>query len=351
MKKYLNKGLLYEWFNASKVPIFIGLITWGFVVYSIVQSNIITVRNDIAGADSSSFSTVDLSDYYILGIIFLAIYFFSSGVSKRNTLMFLCSGPYTKKQIKINELICLIITLMLFICTYLYIAFTIYIKYNELLLIVKWFQETIIIEVVRIFLFGILGILLMITIDLLFSNSIISYIGMIALGIATIKIISKIFMVINYFLDFNRVMYNNIFEKGESNGEHYVNILFSRGYYDSSRLEMITNGIIVLMIIIALMSCAFYILEKKSKLETSGKVFSSKTSENIIILYLSLGIGATINLLLTKKYITNVIYRSGEYQPLISSEVIKVLSFDTICIIGITIISYKMLKKILKRIG
>ncbi|MFT8352703.1 MAG: hypothetical protein ABF685_27765, partial [Clostridium saccharoperbutylacetonicum] len=115
MKNYLNKGLIYEWFNAGKGAILIGLITWGFLARSILVSNVHMVKNEIAGAESSAFYAANLGDYIILGIIFLAIYIFANGVSKRNNMMFLCSGPYTKKQIKINELICLFITLLLFI--------------------------------------------------------------------------------------------------------------------------------------------------------------------------------------------------------------------------------------------
>ena len=51
MKKYLNKGLLYEWFNAAKVPILIGLITWGFIAHRILESNISIARIKIGRAE------------------------------------------------------------------------------------------------------------------------------------------------------------------------------------------------------------------------------------------------------------------------------------------------------------
>ena len=31
MKKYLNKGLLYSWFNCAKAPIIIGIFIWGVI--------------------------------------------------------------------------------------------------------------------------------------------------------------------------------------------------------------------------------------------------------------------------------------------------------------------------------
>ena len=30
MKKYLNKGLIYQWFNSAKMMILLGVIAWGF---------------------------------------------------------------------------------------------------------------------------------------------------------------------------------------------------------------------------------------------------------------------------------------------------------------------------------
>lgn len=351
MKKYLNKGLIYEWFNAGKAAIFIGLITWGFVAHSILKSNIFEVKRNISSAYSSSFFTTNLEEYYILAIIFLGIYIFANGVSKRNTAMFLCSGPYTKKQIKINELICLFITLILFIFTYVYITITIYIKYSELLSIIRWFPNVILIEVVRLLLFGILGILLMLTIDLLFSNTIMAYLGMIALAIVSIGMIIKTFMIIKYFARLGSVMPKKIFGRIDSDGTYYRNLLFSRETYNKYQPEMIIKGIIVLIIVIGIAFIIFNVLEKRARLETSGKIFSSRTNEKIIVTYLSLGVGVLTNFILTQRYVDSMLYRTGEYQPLVGLEIFKMLSIDMVSIAIVAFISYKIFKKILRIVG
>jgi len=350
MRKYLNKGLLYEWFTASKVPILIGLITWGIVAHMILKSDIMLIKNEIAQAESNSFYTVDLGEYFILGVIFLAIYIFASGVSKRNTTMFLCSGPYTKKQIKINELICLLITLGLFILMYVYIAFTIYVRNNELIFIINGFPQVILIEVIRLLLFGIIGILLMLVIDLLFSNSIMAYFGMMALGVSTICIFEKFTTIMNYFRSYERIM-NNIFGNIIHNNVDHINILFFRGRFYEDQLGMILKGIIFLVVSIGIMLLIFNISEKRAKLETSSKIFSCKANENMILVYLSLGIGAFINIIITDIFFRHSIYRNGEMTPLLNSDLVKMLATDVISIGVITFISYKIIKKVLKIIG
>ncbi|AQR96009.1 hypothetical protein [Clostridium saccharoperbutylacetonicum] len=351
MKNYLNKGLIYEWFNAGKAAILIGLITWGFLARALLVSNVDRVKYEIARADSSSFYAVNLGDYFILGIIFLAIYIFANGVSKRNNIMFLCSGPYTKKQIKLNELICLFITLLLFIIMYLYIVATVYIKYHELMYIINYIPQIILIEVLRLFLFGVLGILLMLTIDLLFSNSIMAYIGMIGLGIATIGGIAKLFMVISYFGQFERTINNFIFRKIDKDGVRHYNLLFGQGNFDNEQFSLILKGSIVMLIIIGITFFAFNFFEKRSKLETSGKIFSSKVNETIISIYLSVGAASVLNIIFTEDRVSRIIYKSGEYAPLIASDLIKVLSIDIVSIAVISFILFKILKKIIKIVG
>lgn len=350
MRKYLNKGLLYEWFTASKIPILIGLITWGVVAHGILKSDIMDIKYDISRAELNGFYTVDLSEYYILAFIFLAIYIFASGVSKRNTMMFLCSGPFTKKQIKINELICLLITLGLFIIMYIYIAVTIYIKNNELMFIVNGYNQVILIEVIRFVLFGVMGILLMLIIDLLFSNSIMAYFGMIALGIATTSIMGKLGIVLNYFGNYERIM-NKIFGNVIHRNFEHINILFFRGHFYENELGMIFKGIIFLVVVIGILLVLFNISEKRAKLETSSKIFSCKANENMIVVYLSLGIGALINIIITGIFFRHIIYRNGEVAPLLNSELVKMLATDVISIAVITFISYKIIKKVLKVVG
>lgn len=347
MKKYLNKGLLYEWFNAAKVPIIMGLITWGFIANCILKGYVRNVADRIGNAESSSFYSADLGNYFILGIVFLAIYIFAAGVSKRNTTMFLCSGPYTKKQIKINELICLLITLVLFIIMYLYIAATIYVRNIEFMSIVYGYPQVMSIEVIRLLLFGAMGILLMLIVDLLFSNSIMAYFGIVALTIATMCIYAKISMILNYFGNYMfNISLRRIIRTDDLN---YVNILFFQGPYNNNEAGMILKSVIILIVIILMMLILFNILEKKSKLETSNKIFTNKTNENSVVIYLSLGIGAFMNIIIYEVFLRNELMRIG--RQILNSEIAKMLTIDVISIAVISFISYKIIKKFLRTIG
>lgn len=97
MRKYLNKGLFYEWFNVSKVFIVIGFIIWGFIVYIILKDNIRDICQVIGMVELNNYEVNNLDVYIILVFIFLVIYIFVNGVNKRNMMMFLCSGLYIKK--------------------------------------------------------------------------------------------------------------------------------------------------------------------------------------------------------------------------------------------------------------
>ncbi|OOM80933.1 hypothetical protein [Clostridium sp. BL-8] len=356
MKKYLNKGLLYEWFNAAKFPILIGLITWGFFAHSILEESVMRIKNMIGTAESNNFTSVDLGKYFILGVIFLAIYIFANGNNKRNTTMFLCSGPHTKKQIKFNELICLLITLGLYTLMYIYMAATIYIRNNELMSIVNWFFPVLLLEILRLLLFGTIGILLMIEIDLLFSNSIIAYFGMIALGMSTIFIWYKFRVIVSYFGSYgslmDKIFGSIVYGHGYTDGNFKrLSILFHEGSFYIADLDVIFKGMLFLLVIIGVMFFLFNVLEKRAKLETVSKIFSSKANENIIVIYLSLGVGAFVNMILVEIILRDWRHMVIQGQEYLTSNSIKMLSIDLIILALTTFVSYKVLKKILRTIG
>ncbi|AGX44348.1 hypothetical protein [Clostridium saccharobutylicum] len=350
MRKYLNKGLLYEWFNASKVPIVIGLITWGFIAHMILKDNIRDICQAIGTAESNNYEVNNLDAYVILVFIFLAIYIFANGANKRNTMMFLCSGPYTKKQIKVNELICLLMTLGLFVIMYIYMAVTMYVQNYEFISIVNGYTQVIFIEILRLLLFGTIGILLLIEIDLLFSNSIIAYFGMIALLLSTMVIWLKLRIIMSYLHILTPIM-NAIFRYPVRRYNDHANMLFYGRPYYSGEWAKTFKGIAVLIVIIAIMLVIFNIFEKKYKLEASSKIFSCKANENMIVTYISLAIGSFADLLIVDEVLSNRLFRNARMQPYVSFESFEMLATDLIIIGVVTFISYKIIKKILKAIG
>lgn len=349
MKKYLNKGLIYNWFNSAKVPILIGLIAWGFIADAIIRSEITQVKLRIADSFVNDFATTTLDQYFGLGVIFVAIYFIAQGINKRNSAMFLASGPYTKKQIKYNELLCIFVTLGLFVIIYIYIALMAYLRNKHLLLIVDGYCHIILIEIVRMILIGIIGILFMLTVDLLFSNTVMGFASMIFIIPGSILlIITKVGKILEYTGIDNRYMVNYV--DGEI-PKYNVKVLLDKATIREIRLRELFFEIVITLCIIVLMFIIYNVVQKRYKLECCNKIFSSRINENIIVVLISLAIGSLGSLFLISDFIKNMQFiNGGDYLPLAGTNLIKALSLDLLCIIIVGGIACKIIKKILKSV-
>lgn len=347
MKKYLNKGLIYNWFNSAKVPIIIGLLIWGFIANKIISNEIIQTKFRIADLFSNGFSTINIENYFGLGVIFIAIYFIAQGINKRNSAMFLASGPYTKKQIKYNELMCLLITLVFFVVIYGYIALMAYIRNREILSIIEGYGTITLIEIARIVLIGIIGIIFMLTVDLLFSNAVIGFISMIfVIPISIYAILMKVFEIIDYTRIYSRLVAKN----DNSEVQRYtIKVLIERGTMKEIRLRELFFEIVIALIIIVIMFFIFNVTQQRYKLECCNKIFSSKTNENIIVILISTAIGSCASLFLLSDFMNNIQHENdGDYLPLAGIDLVKALSVDLLCIAIAGFIAYKIIKKVLK---
>lgn len=347
MKKYLNKGLIYNWFNSAKVPIIIGLIAWGFISDAIIRNEMTQVKLRISDSFVNDFATTSLDQYLGLGVIFVAIYFIAQGINKRNAAMFLASGPYTKKEIKYNELMCIFITLGLFVITYIYISLMAYLRNKQLLSIVDGYWFIILIEIARIFLIGIIGILFMLIVDLLFSNTVVGFVSMIfVMPVSILLIITKVSKIIEYTGIYNRYIVN--YSEGEI-PKYNVNALLDRATRREIRLRELFFEIVVALCIIAIMLIIYNIVQKRYRLECCNKIFSSKVNENIIVILVSLAIGSLGSLFFVSDFISNMQFiNGGDYLPLSGISLIKGLSLDLLCIVIVGGISFKIMKKVLK---
>ena len=352
MKKYLNKGLLYSWFNAAKVPIIIGIFIWGFIANSIIESNLTYLKNQISDSFSNGFRTTNLESYVMLGVIFIAIYFISQGINKRNTNMFLSSGPYTKRQIKYNELISILITLVFFIVTYVYIAFMAYIRNRGFIAIVDGYGAIILIEIVRIILIGIIGIVFMLIVDLLFSNSAIGFISMIfIIPISIFGVFTKLYTTLNYIGVLNNFRLSYLFNSSDDEiRKNTAKILLECVSMRDVTVRELSIEIIIALSIIVIMIFIFNIAQRRYKLEHCNKIFSSKLNENIIVILVSTALGSFASLFFVSEFINNMQYKSGDYVPLTGVDLVKGLGADILCVVIVGFIAYKIMKKILKNV-
>ena len=358
MKKYLNKGLLYSWFNCAKMPIIIGIFIWGFIANMIIDDNLSRLKSDMAYNFSNDLYTVNIGEYFMLGIIFTAIYFISKGINKRNTEMFLSSGPYTKKQIKNNELICLLITLVVFIITYAYIALMVYVRNREFLSIVEGYQNIILIEITRITLIGVIGIIFMSVIDSMFSNSVVGFIGMISIiPISIALIIGKFLSILCYFgFKENYSLFEGLRRLilgNPASGDYAETmriILIDRASIRKITSNQLSIEIIIALICILIMLIIYNIAQTKYKLECSNKIFSSKTNENIVVALVSVALGSLTSFIFLAGFLNDMQHRSGDYLPLFGADLAKGLGADLLCVIIVGLIVNKIMKKVLKNI-
>ncbi|UYZ37025.1 hypothetical protein OD350_04945 [Clostridium beijerinckii] len=353
MKKYLNKGLLYAWFNSAKAAIFIGLLVWGAVAYEIIKNNLNDVRNGLANNFDNYYYTNVWHEYFMLAIIFVAIYFIAKGINKRNTEMFLCSGPYTKKQIRYNEFICLLITLILFVIMYVYIAIVSYFGNAEFISVVEGYWSIVIIETSKITLLGIIGIMFMLIVDLMFSNSVIGFISMISIIPASIFIvIVKVVSILAYFgVNKNYSLLDKI-ERLDYNVKlrGFCEIVFNRISVKDIITRHLWSETVSILFIIIIMIIVYSVVQNKYKLENANKIFSSQNNENILVTLVSTAVGSFASLFLTESFIHSLQLKNGSSRALIGSDLVKGLGLDIICILLIGFIAYKVIKKILKNI-
>lgn len=354
MKNYLNKGLLYSWFNSAKAPIGMGIVIWGFISHSILKNNLWNVKMEISNEFNNYFNTTDLYEYLMLGVIFLAIYCIAKGINKRNNEMFLSSGPYTKKQIRFNELICLLITLILFVMVYVYIVTMSYIANSEFISIIEGYWIISIVEVSKIFLFGIVGIIFMLVIDLMFSNTAIGFISMMSIiPISILMVITKFINILMYVgIDNDHSLFSIIRGINSDKGfrEYNPAILLEKTTIKQISAKELSIEIIITLIIIVIMITIYNIVQKKYKLENYNKIFSSRVNETLLVMLVSMGIGSFSALLFNEKFINNLQFQNGTKGILTGINLIKALGSDILYIVIIGFIAYKIIRRILKNI-
>ncbi|MBN1041880.1 MULTISPECIES: hypothetical protein [Clostridium] len=349
MKRYLNKALIYQWFNSAKFAIIAGILFWGLYANFLIADVYRSEMYNIQRLDSNSFRTVGLEQYFILGLIFLVIYVLTFGNNKRNTEIFLCSGPYTKKQIKFNEFLCYLMTLGTFVLTYLYIAITFFIRNKESFVMINGYATIIMIEIIRIILFGILGIIIMLIIESMFSNSMVGIVFMIIIPI------SFVFSIIRKFDNYYCMWINRVMVR-EYTGEEFNSVRscgLIEGYTSANEIRMrnlfIASFIFIMIIIISLFILNY--VQRKNSLETNVGFFGSAWSKNIIIIYLPIAFGIILSDLIFGRYKDGFMESYYLVQKVSVKEYLIGfgVDFGLAAIVGIII--YMIIKKILKKLA
>jgi len=353
MNKYFNKALMYQWFNSTKLAILIGILVWGFFSNIMIESEIFNMKNIISYHALNSFSTFSIEKYLSLRVIFIAIYFIGQGINKRNNDMFLYNGPYTKKQLRINQLICLLITLVLFTVTYVYIAIMAYLRNRALMNIVDGYLNVMLIEFMKVIVLGIIGILFLMICDLLFSNIAASIIGiMFVLPISFISIIYKTMSIINYLGLGKESGIMGIIGGNTYNIISYIrmsSILKSISIRDIN-FKYLCVEILIMLISIAIMMIIFYATSKNYKIENNTKLFTSKKSEKFILMISSIAFGVIVESTLFNSILNNKLYIQNN-RILFGKDMIFTIGVEVITIVIIASIVFYISKRTIKKIS
>ena len=341
MKKRFNRALIYEWFNSAKAFIGLGILIWGINSFLILDDKINTLKVNIGYNYRNCFRTIDIGEYIFLAFIFIGIYYAGQGINKRNNTIFLYSGPFTRKEIKNNAFICMIITLILFAVTYIYIMFMIYLQNKNLLSISYGFEFAMLIEITKFFIFGIAGILILCTVDALFKNIYASIIFLIAILPSTlILIIYKFFDIVSYIPNINM---KYIFNFDDC-------IIGSKYLVDISERDLLIN-ICFYMGITFVLYLLFKLENNKERLECNTNIFTSKLNRKIAVGTISFGLSILIETILYENFTGRILYIKNIIDDgvLYGGNLVLVLSSEIFMIFILSTIIYIITNKILKR--
>lgn len=209
MMSSIKKSLIYQWFYTTKWAVFLALIVWAlYSKFVIVEDKISYLKYNIGSLTSDKINHISLTDLVFFLMILVFVYILSNGLNKRSKIMLINSGPYTRNDIFLNNLICNLSVLVLLIVIYVYIYICSGIRYRELLLYCSNYYFMLLLDIIKLFVMGILVISYTLLIDILFSNSIVTIIGVIGIPICTII---SLVMNMDLFYFYNKFPLQNSF--------------------------------------------------------------------------------------------------------------------------------------------
>ncbi|MGL4569602.1 MAG: hypothetical protein ACRCVJ_00885 [Clostridium sp.] len=331
MKNRFKKSLIYQWLYTTKWAIILAVVVWTlYCIFVIYDSKINALKYDIGILTTDRINHISMIDNICFIGIIIFVYLMSNGLNKRSKITLINSGPYTRKDIFFNNLLCNLSVMLILILIYIYISICFSIKYSDLLQYCSNFYFMILLDVLKFFSFGILAIAYTLLIDILFSNSIVT---ILAIGCLPISILTTIVFnieLVNRYIGFNTKS-NKILDSlfmyidFSVNNEHYPP--------NYNNFAIISFFIIVISIIILYI---VKLLNEKVQFENVSNFFIFSYAKYISIVILSLGIGSTITFVISN-YLFG--YELFYIKFLFISIIIEVIMFIISCIILNNIIS------------
>ncbi len=171
MKKFVNKALMYQSFQKAKWMMTFSLLVFFISCYFINKSRFRIINSSIANLSTNEFSSFDLSIIVLICLILFLIYTMITGTRKKEYRDFLGSGPYTKEDIKKNEILFLSLSLFIIVLFFVYINVCFYFKEEYLISITSKYFLIMFKDIVKILVIGFAFIAYLLFMELLFSNT------------------------------------------------------------------------------------------------------------------------------------------------------------------------------------
>ncbi len=344
MKKLYNKALFYQYLYNGKWIILFGIIIFYISVYGETQNLFTALKSNISSIYTNRMDSRSILYLFIMCVILFGIYIFTTGFNKRNNLTFLNASPFTRKEIKKNEILFLLYSLSIFVFIFIYMNLCLYYNQRELLSISYNYIYVLISDTLRLIFVGCLFIVYLEFMDMIFSNTIFTIIAMIIFPLAFIcnfLCIVSILKNIELF-SFGGII-NIILAK-------IVNIIINYlllGYYNISKIESIITYLFLLLIIVV----GFILIDKINKkftINNLNKFFSFGIVKKIFIWVTSLSVVNFIIAMLFNNYMYEIyyekFYNENPYYigqtPLPFNLLEKILIFIIISIIVILITKF-----------
>lgn len=186
MKKYFNRALFYQYFYTGKWAILLGTLIFSIVTYGNVSYLFQDLKYNISTLVTNHMGYRTSSYLFVVCIILFGIYILMKGFNKRNNMSFLMGCPFSREEIKRNELLFLFTTLLFFILLFIYLNLCYYFSHKEVLAISTNYIVSLVNDTIRLFFVGSIFIVYLSFMDMLFSNLIFSIICMIGMPIVII---------------------------------------------------------------------------------------------------------------------------------------------------------------------
>lgn len=354
MKKLYNKALMYQAFFNGKWPLLAGGMIFAYICYYFNVNRAYFLKFNISNLITDSIQSIEPLVIVLLCLLLFVLYVTITGINKRNTIMFLNSGPYTREEIKKNEILFLLGSLLFFVIIYIYITLCFIFKEKELMMIASNVLLTILLDIIKLILVGVAFIYYLELFDMLFSNT---FVTIISMGVIPIGVFYLLIMLVNIAgrIPYRIDMYmNSVIRSIEYFLEKFVQFFFTTDSIEHFNLVdfMIpiistTVGIIILYIIVK-------ILNKKASIEKMNKIFVFSFVEKWSYYFISFCISLTIVNVLIQLYRELVLFKDLKYNEIVYSYntpmALLYMGISIVAAIIISIIIKKVLVKIIKKI-